>query len=530
MTQSFLQINLTKTSQFSDIAHNFGVNKSIASTLKGEGEWASLVEMLVYTEFSTAIKEVASGFAEPAARATDSPVAGATLHASRKLLNTVEILTPETKYELKKGMKRISDTIVSTESKAAGCIPANLERRCLKSINPDLLVLGAMGGVAYGFVKGRQRGYEAVFDTDTLEIGFFQIDRKDEKGLSNLLRVEASMYTGVGYKGDLRSKSLTDAYSGYFICGQFGVALVGEMSVTVCITGEEYVKPKWRQVKSVTVGVGVAAAIPTVIDIRISKPKYKSLGGVKCEHPHCVAGLLALVPGEPIGKIQLMTWFMERYCAPRSKYTTNDYCRSYRKIKKFVNGLVKGIKLTSKKLLQAIADDDLDALIGKGLKAAHAKLRGYIKIAQRSPELLKNTYFDIPRGKGTYLKIRDCAKFEAYSEPYWKCSALDFSFRKVKKTSEIGLKGPGAKQGRIYWDYNAKPEKTGYGMFFPDGRQCVSCKMFNRRVWAFDTDTGYQIAVCRGSDKEFQSVPIMNPTSLFGAKSGSCNVLYRHTT
>lgn len=407
-----------------------------------------------------------------------------------------------------------------SQQRRPGCpTPSSLARECMSSWTPHLTVLGVAGMRGAG-VAG-VGGFEAVFDSQTFEIGFFSY-----VGLVGTLpQVSITLYAGGGFKGRQRAAGLSAAYSGYFLCAGFGGNVFLGVSVTGCVSGSSPVTPLWADAKTVVAGFG-ASVIPYPFEATIGVTYYTALNVIRCERPSCVGAIMAFTPGNPISRTRLFIYYMDRFCAPGQRGASTTECTLYRTTRDFVRNLVTGAGVALSELGAAIRGGPA-ALRRFGSRALEASRRAVVQGVRQvlgSPELQAPVYFDIPRGRGTYMKLKDCTDMRI-TEPYFRCRGSG-SASSLSKNTQVGLKNPSRQGGspNYWWVYNSDVRRAGYGLFFPNSGNCVSCTMMDRRTLWSDSTVGYTYSVCSGP-LDYQRVTVRDSA---GRSKGTCNVLYKH--
>jgi hypothetical protein len=405
------------------------------------------------------------------------------------------------------------------EQRRPGCpSPSSLEKECMNSWAPHLTIMGVTGLVGFGATA--VGGFEAVFDSQTFEIGFFSF-----VGVAAALpQASVTLYAGGGYKGNQRAAGLKAAYSGYFLCGSFGGEIFIGVSITACVSGSNPYTPQWSDIKTVVAGLGVSA-VPYVVEGNVAVTYFTSLGDpIRCERPACFAAILAFTPGNPISRARVFVYYMERFCRTHADMTE---CVLYRTTRDFVRNLVNGVGVTVAELGNALRSGAgaLRRISSNAIEASRRAIVQGVRQVLQSPELQPPVYYGIPNGRGTYMKLKDCTDM-GFTDPYFRCTGSGGA-RTLSKNTQVGLKNPASYGGspNYWWVYDRDPQRAGYGLWFPNSDQCVNCQMMDRRTLWSDSNTGYQYSVCSGQ-LAFQRISVRDSR---GNSRGTCNVLYKFT-
>ena len=462
--------------------------------------------------------------------------------------------------------QKAKSALVGAVHDKSQCPKFEFSWKCLHAWMPHLGILGISGNF-YGVVGG----VEAVTDYHTFQVGFF-IYGGLSYGANWKEALGGQVYGGVGYKGEDSSKGIEEAYSEHFLSVDGGASIFLGVNGILAVSAAPVVKnvpgldipsylltyPKFSKTKTICAGVSLAAEAPTVLTGNIGSTYYKSLYTIDCVHPHCFAAALLLTPGHPLQKIVAMKIFMDRYCAPESKYKSGIICKGYQALKwavgkinewakkgfdalkrawhagkKMVGDAVRTIQRTFNR-----AVEDTKKAVDKFLKDHVAEPVDSVRswLGDTSPELKKRPVIPIPSGSGTYVKIVSC-RGGSFKEPYWRCWPEDRSG--MSKDSGVGLK---RRDGKFWWDFNSDPTKTGYGMMFrvfaggswwgapkkTPGGKCIKCHLIERHrlghSWRMGKDEkfeGTNFRVCDGSATETKDVRV-------SGKGGTCAVYYHH--
>merc|ERR1711916_327472 len=155
------------------------------------------------------------------------------------------------------------------------------------------------------------------------------------------------------------------------------------------------------------------------------------------------------------------------------------------------------------------------------------KFEKFLERMRFSPELRNpKPIMQIPKGKGTYVKLLSCTPFKDVSDPYFSCFSRDPRLVSQKKSTNVGLQSRTPVTRNYFWDYIPKhPKMSGYGLWFPrDTSRCVRCYLKDRRL-GIDRTVGKSFEVCGSANKSlvWKTVRIRD-----GGRRESCRVAFRN--
>jgi hypothetical protein len=261
--------------------------------------------------------------------------------------------------------EKVKDAIAPQggDDDSGGCPELELSLNCIQKFLPDQLIIGVSFGV--NRVGG---GVDMVVDMDTFEIGFFYYGAVQIVGTSMFsLSADASVYTGLGWKGADKGQPVATQYSDWGFTADLSIGggvvfAKADLTIAMGVAAEmnsaekatcgqggdppKMLSPRWDAGKTLAIGVGVGVgpSLPITVGANIGVAKQHHLYSVsplacKSKAPYCMAALLFLLP--PIvpmfQKVLVMADFMEKWC-PKPEAQGSFLCQSSKKLPPPVEG------------------------------------------------------------------------------------------------------------------------------------------------------------------------------------------------